>query len=164
MRWHLDELHVLVGGVAHWLWRAVDEHGAVLDVFLQRHRDTDAAKGFFERLLGDHEVPDTVCTDKLASYGAAIRELPALEAVDHRQVISTARCNNPIEQSHRPTRGQERSQLGFRQVKRTQGFLELHARISNLHGCSRSTTPAHDRRSRLSFALRSWTAVVQQTA
>jgi putative transposase len=74
VRWHLDEMHVLVGGVPHWLWRAVDEHGAVLDVFLQPHRDTDATKGFFKRLLGEHEVPDTVCTDQLASDGAAIRE------------------------------------------------------------------------------------------
>jgi putative transposase len=164
LRWHYDEMHVLVGGVPHWLWRAVDEHGVMLEVMLQRHRDTDAAKCFFERLLGEHEVPDTVCTDKLASYGAAIRELPMLDGVEHQQVISTARCNNLIEQSHRPTRGQERSQLGFRCVKRTQGFLELHARVSNLHGCSRSTAPARDRRSRLSFALRSWTAVVQQIA
>jgi transposase-like protein len=62
----------------------------VLDVLLQRHRDTEAAKCFFERLLGEHEVPDTVCTDKLASDAAAIRELPALEVVDHRQEISSA--------------------------------------------------------------------------
>jgi putative transposase len=164
VRWHLDEMHVLIGGVPHWLWRAVDEHGAVLEVFLQQHRDTSAAKGFFERLLGEHDVPDTVCTDKLASYGAALRELPLLEGVEHRQVISTARCNNLIEQSHRPTRGQERSQLGFRCAKRAQVFLSLHARISNLHGCSRSTAPASDRRSRLSTALRGWEAVVQQIA
>jgi hypothetical protein len=58
----------------------------------------------------------------------------------------------PIKQSHRPTRGQERNQLGFRQVKRARGFLGLHARISNLHDYSRSTAPAHDRRHRLSIA------------
>jgi len=80
------------------LHRAVDEHGAVLDVFLQRHRDTDAAVSFFKCLLGGYDVPDTVCTDKLASYGAAIRELPVLEHVDHQNVISPARCNNLIEQ------------------------------------------------------------------
>ncbi|NJK44038.1 MAG: IS6 family transposase [Pleurocapsa sp. SU_196_0] len=91
LRWHLDEMHVLIVGIPHWLWRAVDENGAVLEVFLQRRRDTDVAKGFFERLLGKYEVPETVCTDKLASYAAAIRELPVLAAVDHRQVISTAR-------------------------------------------------------------------------
>ena len=163
-RWHLDEMHVVVGGVTHWLWRAVDEHGAVLDVFLQRHRDTSAATSFFQRLLDEYDVPEAVCTDKLASYGAAIRELPILGDVDHQQVISTARCNNLIEQSHRPTRRQERSQLGFRQVKRAQGFLDLHARITNLHGSARSTIPAHDRRSLLRAALRSWKAVVQQVA
>lgn len=163
-RWHLDEMHVVVGGVTHWLWRAIDEHGAMLDVLLQRHRDTEAARSFFQRLLSEYDVPDTVCTDKLASYGAAIRELPTLEDVDHQQVISTARCNNLIEQSHRPTRRQERAQLGFRQVKRTQGFLDLHARITNLHGSTRSTISAHDQRSFLRTALRSWKAVVQQVA
>ena len=163
-RWHLDEMHVVVGGVTHWLWRAVDEHGAVLDVLLQRHRDTDAAVSFFERLLGEYGVPDTVCTDKLGSYGAALRELPALATVDHQRVISTARCNNLIEQSHRPTRRQERSQLGFRTVRRAQGFLELHASITNLHGSTRSTLPANGRRSSLSVALRSWNTVVQQVA
>ncbi|WP_407572943.1 IS6 family transposase [Deinococcus altitudinis] len=163
-RWHLDEMYMVVGGVTHWLWRAVDEHGAVLDVLLQRHRDTSAAASFFQRLLSQYDVPETVCTDKLASYGAAIRELPVLDEVDHQQVISTARCNNLIEQSHRPTRRQERSQLGFQQVKRAQGFLELHARITNLHGSARSTLPANDRRDTLIIALRTWMAVVQQVA
>ncbi|WP_424952845.1 IS6 family transposase [Deinococcus sp.] len=154
-RWHLDEMYVVVGGVTHWLWRAVDGQRAVLDVLLQRHRDTDAARSFFQRLLGEYDVPEAVCTDKLASYSAAIRKLPMLEQVDHQRVISTARCNNLIEQSHRPTRRQERNQLGFRQVKRTQGFLDLHARITNLHGSARSTTPANDRRFSLRTALRS---------
>ncbi len=117
-RWHLDEMHVVVSGVTHWLWRAVDEHGAVLDVFLQRHRDTLAATSCFRRLLGDYDVPETVCTDKLASYGAAICELPVLDDVDHQQVMRAARCTNLIEQSHRPTRRQERSHLGLRQVRR----------------------------------------------
>jgi len=145
-------------------WRAVDEHGAVLDVFLQRHRDTLAATSFFQRLLGEYDVPETVCTDKLASYGAAIRELPVLDDVDHQQVIRAARCNNLIEQSHRPTRRQERSQLGFRQIKRAQRFLDLHARITNLHGVARSTSPAIHRRHTLTIALRNWRAVVQQVA
>ena len=114
--------------------------------------------------MGEYDVPDTVCTDKLASYGAAIRELPILEDVDHQQVISSTRYNNLIEQFHRPTRRQERGQLRFRQVKRTQGFLDLHARITNLHGSARSTIPAYDRRSFLSTALQSWKAVVQQVA
>ena len=76
----------------------MDEHGFVLDILLQRHRDTDAAKTFLTRLLSEYDVPDRICTDKLASYGAAIREITSLAEVDHQQVISTARCNNMIEQ------------------------------------------------------------------
>ena len=96
--WHMDEVCTTFGGVRHWTWKAVDEHGVVLDVLLQRHRDTEAARTFLARPLGEFHVPGTICTDKLASYRAAIRELPALQEVDHRQVILTARCNNLVEQ------------------------------------------------------------------
>ncbi|BDP44258.1 IS6 family transposase (plasmid) [Deinococcus aetherius] len=129
--WHLDEMCVPVGGVKHWLWRAVDEHGAVLDILLQPHRDTEAARGFFTRLLSEYDVPEVIHTDKLWSYGAALRGLPVLHIVEHVQVASTARCNNLIEQSHRPTRRQERSQLGFKRRRRTQEFLALHAQVSS---------------------------------
>ena len=97
-RWHLDEVCTSVDGVRHWLWRAADEHGFVLEVLLQRHRDTEAAKTFLTRLLGEYDVPEVIHTDQLRSYGAAIRELPSLINVDHQQVISIARCNNLIEQ------------------------------------------------------------------
>ncbi len=163
-RWHLDEMCVDVGGVKHWLWRAVDEHGAVLDVFLQTHRDTEAAKSFFHRLLGEYDVPEVIRTDKLWSYGAALRQLPVLHTVEHIQVVSTARCNNLIEQSHRPTRRQERQQCGFRSRRRAQGFLNLHARITNLHHSACSTSPARPRRSHQQAAFKSWREVVQQVA
>ena len=163
-RWHLDEVCVKVGGVKHWLWRAVDEHGAVLDVLLQKHRDTEAAKTFLTRLLVEFYVPEVIHTDKLASYGAAIRELPALAAVDHQEVLSNARCNNLIEQSHRPTRQQERSQLGFKRKRRTQEFLNLHARITNLHQYTRTNVPAKTRRNNQTQAFQTWRAVVAGVA
>ncbi|THF68056.1 DDE domain-containing protein [Deinococcus sp. Arct2-2] len=94
-----------------------------------------------------------MCTDKLASYGAANRELPVVDDGDHQQVIRAARYNNLIEQSHRSAQRQERSQLGFQQVKRAQKFLDLHARITNLQGTARSTLPANDRRHPLTIAL-----------
>ena len=97
-RWLLDEVCTTVDGVRHWLWRAVDEHGFVLDILLQRHRDTEAAKVFMTRLLGEYDVPDRICTDKLASYGSAIRQIASLAEVNHQEVISTARCNNLVEQ------------------------------------------------------------------
>ena len=153
-QWPLDERHMVVGGGTHWLWRAVDEHGAVLEVLLQRHPDTSAATSFFNRLLGEYDVPEVVCTDKLASYGAAIRGRSLLDDVDHQQEMRAARCNNLTLQSHRPTRRQERSQLGFRQVKRAQGFLDLHARITHLHGLARSTLTADHRRHELTIALK----------
>ncbi len=131
----------------------------MLDILVQTHRNTHAAKTFFERLLINHDVPDIIHTDKLWSYGAAIRELPVLRAVEHTQVLSNARCNNLIEQragpiqvsfcprqSHRPTRKQERSQLGFKKQRRTQEFLALHARVSNLQQHTRTTVPALNRR------------------
>ena len=85
-------------GIRHWLWRTVDEHGFVLDILLQWHRDAEAAKLFLARLLGEYDVPEVIHTDQLRSYGAAIREIQSLVHVDHHQVISTARCNNMIEQ------------------------------------------------------------------
>lgn len=144
--WHLDEVCVNIKGIKHWLWRAVDEHGAVLHALLQKHRNTEAAKTFFTTLLSSYETPTTIHTDKLGSYGAAIRELPELHGATHRKVISTARCNNLVEQSHRPTRNQERSQKGFRDMEHAQKFLDLHARTSNLHQHTRTTVTAETRR------------------
>jgi len=81
--WHLDEMRVVVGGVAHWLWRAVNEYGDVLDVLLQENRDTGAAKRFFRRLIDDQELPERIVTDGLRSYGATLRELPELDVSEH---------------------------------------------------------------------------------
>jgi putative transposase len=158
-RWHLDEVCTSVDGIRHWLWRAVDEYGFVLDILLQRHRDTEAAKNFLTRLLGKYDVPEVMHTDQLRSYGAAVREIPSLINVDHQQVISTARCNNIIEQEHRSTRRQERSQQGFRRRKRAQEFLNLHARVTNLHHHSRTSVSAATRRNNQSAAFQTWSTV-----
>ncbi len=147
-------------GVRHWLWRAVDEHGFVLDILLQRHRDTEAAETFLTRLLGEYDVPEVIHTDQLRSYGAAIRELPELVNVNHQQVIPTARCNNIVEQSHQSTRRQERQQLGFKRRKRAQEFLSLHARIENLHHHSRTSVSAQTRRNNQRQAFQTWSAAM----
>ena len=84
--WHLDEVAIKLGEKQHWLWRAVDQDGYVLDIVLQEHRDAEAAKRFFRRLLdGLKYVPKRVVTDKLRSYGAALRELPELAGVEHEE-------------------------------------------------------------------------------
>jgi len=148
--WHLDEMRVVVGGVVHWLWRAVNEYGEVMDVLLQENRDTGAAKRFFRRLIDDQGIPERIVTswkaapisDGLRSYGAAIKELPELAATDHVIVSAAKRQNNLIEQSHRPTRDQERQQRGFRTVRRTQAFLFTHAEVGDLFRHTRARTPA----------------------
>ncbi|GGM22366.1 hypothetical protein GCM10010841_32810 [Deinococcus aerophilus] len=98
---------VKVSGAEYGLWRAVDERGDVLDALLQEHRDTEAAKTFFVRLLGKDDVPGVTHTDTPWSYGAAVRELPVLHTVEHVQVVSSALWNNLVEQAHRPTRQQQ---------------------------------------------------------
>jgi len=142
----------------------VDEHGFVLDILLQRHRDTEAAKTFLTRLLEEYDVPEVIHTDQLRSYRAAIREIPSLVNVDHQHVISTARWNNIIEQSYRPTRGQERSQQGFRRRKRAQEFLSLHARVTNLHHHSRTSVSASTRRQNQKHAFQTWSTVAAGVA
>ncbi len=128
----------------------------MLDVLLQEHRDTGAAKRFFGRLVEDRDLPERIVTDGLRSYGAALRELPELGASEHVTVSAAERQNNLIEQSHRPTREQERQQRGFRTAFRTQRFLFTHAEVSNLFRHTRGRTPARLRRRNLSRSFSLW--------
>ena len=132
--WHPDEMATRVGGRMHWLWRAVDEHGQTLDVFLQAHRDTAAAEPFFRRLLvvADGVPPARITTDKLGSYAAAITRLPDLRAVEHRRVRSALRCTNRVEQAHQPTRIRERVMRRFKSAASAQRFLDAFSRVANL--------------------------------
>ncbi len=154
--WHLDEMRVVIGGMVHWLWRAINEHGEVLDVLLQEKRDTGAARRFFCRLIDDQELPERIVTDGLRSYGAALEELPELDASEHVTVSAAKRQNNRIEQSHRPTREQERQQRGFRCVRRAQRFLFTHAEVTNLFRSSRLSTSARLRRHNLTRGFALW--------
>jgi putative transposase len=107
-------MHVVVRGKAMWLWRVVDEHGMVLDILLQVHRDTDAAKRFFEKLMEDHRfLPEKIVTDGLGSYRSALNEIPVLENVKHVFVKSEARLNNRIERDHEFLREKQRSSRGW---------------------------------------------------
>src|SRR5919205_710442 len=102
-KWHMDEVFLTIKGEHHYLWRAVDQDGNVLDILVQRRRDKKAAKKFFRKLLkGLTYVPRVIITDQLKSYGAAKREI--LPGVEHRQ---SRYLNNRCENSHRPTRQRE---------------------------------------------------------
>src|SRR6201992_1841940 len=104
-KWHLDEVVITIAGKKHWLWRAVDQEGFVLDVLVQSRRDKKAAKRLLRKLLKKHlRAPRVLITDKLRSYGAAKREI--MPGVEHRQHKG---LNNRAENSHQPTRRRERS-------------------------------------------------------
>jgi putative transposase len=90
-------MRIVMGGGTHWLWRAVNEHGEVLDVLLQKHRDTGAAKRFFNRLIDDQGIPERIVTDGLRSYSAALREVPELGASEHVTVSAAEQQNNLVE-------------------------------------------------------------------
>jgi putative transposase len=123
--WHLDEVFIRIGGVQHYLWRAVDQHGVVLDILVQEKRDGAAAKRFFRRLLkGLHYRPERLITDGLRSYGVAQRAL--LPSVKHR---TSRYLNNRAENSHRPTRRREGQMQRFKSPGRAQDFLSAHAII-----------------------------------
>jgi putative transposase len=125
-KWHLDEMLLTINKEHHYLWRAVDQHGHVLDILVQRRRDTHAAKKFFRKLLkGLTYVPRVIITDKLRSYGAAKREiLPGVEHRQHRYL------NNRAENSHQPTRQRERRMQGFKSPGHAQRFLAAYGLIA----------------------------------
>ena len=126
-KWYLDEVFLTIHGQVHSAWRAVDQHGTVLKVLVQRHRDKKAAQKFFRKLLKDWQyVPRAITTDKLASYEAAKQEI--LPGVEHRQHKG---LNNRAENSHQPTRQRERTMRGFKSPGQAQRFLSAFSPISS---------------------------------
>jgi len=151
-KWHLDEVAVKIAGVQHWLWRALDQNGIVLDVLLQSRRNKDAAKRVLRKLLKRQgRTPRVMITDKLASYGAAKREI--MPGVEHRQHKG---LNNRAENSHQPTRRRERQMKRFKSPKQAQRFLSTHAQISNLFHLRRDHLPAAQYRAARSQAFQAW--------
>ncbi|MEL6442360.1 MAG: IS6 family transposase [Cyanobacteria bacterium J06621_8] len=118
-KWHLDEVRVMIKGEEHWLWRAVDSQGQVLDILIQKRRDAGAAKNLMLRLLQKQGlIPRVIVTDKLKSYSAAFKEM-GLD-VEHRQHKG---LNNRAEQSHQWTRLRERKMRRFKSQSQAQRFL-----------------------------------------
>jgi putative transposase len=125
-KWHLDEVFLTINKERHYLWRAVDQDGNILDILVQRRRDKAAAKKFFRKLLkGLTYVPRVIVTDQLKSYSAAKREvLPSVEHRQHRYL------NNRAENSHQPTRQRERHMQGFKSPGHAQRFLAAYGLIA----------------------------------
>lgn len=126
--WHLDEVRIVIRGQGHWLWRAVDQGGYVLDELLQTRRNTKAARRLLTRLLKKQGArPKRMITDKLKSYGAAKRQImPCVEQRSHEGL------NNRAENSHLPLRKRERAMQRFRSPGGCQRFVSVFSAIRHL--------------------------------
>ena len=153
---YIDEVFVRIRGKQHYLWRAVDQDGEVVDVFLQKRRDGKAAKRFFKRLLKNHKgEPRKIVTDKLRSYGVAHRELIPETIHDTSQY-----ANNRAELSYEPTRVRERGMRRFKSMQQAQRFLGAHAAVYNLFNLGRHLVSAENYRFFRQRAFASWEKVV----
>ncbi len=154
--WFLDEVFVSIRGERHYLWRAVDQDGDVIDILVQRRRNAHAATRFFRKLLkGEGSEPRWLTTDKLRSYGAAHRSvMPTVEHVTKRY------ANNRAELSHQPTRQRERQMRRFKSAAQAQRFLSVHGVVRNLFNLSRHRLRSADYRVLRTSALGTWSAVV----
>ena len=153
---YIDEVFVKINGKQHYLWRAVDQDGEVVDVYLQSKRNGAAAKRFFKRLLRSHgDEPRKIVTDKLRSYGVAHRELMPDVIHDTSQY-----ANNRAEQSHEATRVRERGMRGFKSVRQAQRFLGAHAAVSNLFNLGRHLIRTEHYRGLRVSAFNEWKTVV----
>src|SRR5918994_284912 len=154
-KWHLDEVAIKIAGVQHWLWRAVDQTGMVLDVLVQSRRDKRAAKRLRRGLLKRQcRAPRFMVTDKPASYGAAKKEL--MPGVEHRRHKG---LNNRAENSHQPTRRRERQLKRFKSAGQAQRFLSAHDQINNLFPLCREHVPANEYRAARTRAFALWAEV-----
>jgi len=153
---YIDEVFVKINGKLNYLWRAVDQDGEVVDVFLQARRDGAAAKRFFKRLLRSHGGESRkIVTDKLRSYGVAHREVIP-EAIH----VTDQYANNRAEQSHEPTRVRERGMRRFKSARQAQRFVSTHAAVSNLFNLGRHLVSAGHYRNLRAGAFGDWTAAV----
>ncbi|WP_055662139.1 IS6 family transposase, partial [Jannaschia seosinensis] len=125
-RWHLDEMFVKINGEQHYLWRAVDHEGEVLESFVTKTRDKKAALKFLRKAMKKHGRADVLVTDKLRSYGAALKDLGMADRQETGRWL-----NNRAENSHLPFRRRERAMQRFRRMRSLQKFAAVHASVSN---------------------------------
>jgi putative transposase len=150
-RWHLDEMFVKINGERHYLWRAVDHEGEVLESFVTKSRNKRAALRFLRKTLKRHGQADVFVTDCLRSYGAALKEVGL---ADRQQ---TGRwLNNRVENSHLPFRRRERAMQRFRRMRSLQMFAAVHASVFNHFNSERSLSPRANFKKNRATALAEW--------
>jgi putative transposase len=150
-RWHLDEVFVKINGELHYLWRAVDHEGEVLESFVTKTRDKQAALKFLKKALKRHGHVEEVVTDRMRSYGAALREL----GIPDRQEAGRW-VNNRAENSHQPFRRRERAMQRFRRMRTLQKFASVHASIHNHFTQERSPYSRQNFKLNRAAALAEW--------
>jgi putative transposase len=150
-RWHLDEIFVKINGERHYLWRAVDHEGEVLESFVTKTRDKKAALKFLRKAMRKHGKPEAIVTDKLRSYGAALKEIGARDRQETGRWL-----NNRAENSHLPFRRRERAMLRFRRMRSLQKFASVHAFVSNHFNQERSLSSRNYFKLNRAAALAEW--------
>jgi len=148
-------MYVKINGEMHYLWRAVDHEGEVLESFATKDRDKAAALKFMKKLMKRHGPAKKITTDGLRSYRAAMREL----GNTHKQEVGRW-ANNRVENSHQPLRRRERAMLRFRRMKTLQKFASVHASVHNLFNQERRHTSREIYKERRPEALAEWRAVM----
>jgi putative transposase len=150
-RWHLDEVFVKINGERHYLWRAVDHEGEILESYVTKKRNKSVALMFIKKALKRHGRVEKIVVDGLRSYPAAMRELGNL---DRREMGRWK--NNRAENSHLPFRRRERAMLRFRRMKTLQKFVSVHASLHNHFNSERHLVDRQTYRTRRSAALAEW--------
>jgi putative transposase len=149
--WHLDEVFVKINGELHYLWRAVDHEGEVLEAFVTKRRDRKAALRFFRKAMKRYGRPEQVVTDKLSSYKAAMRDLGNVS----RQ--QTGRwLNNRAENSHQPLRRREKIMTRFRSMRSLQKFAAVQSSVHNHFNLERHFYRREEFKENRSAALAEW--------
>ena len=138
-------------GERQYLWRAVDHEGEVLESFVTKTRDKNAALKFLRKAMRKHGRPEAIVTDRLRSYGAALKEIGAMA----RQ--ATGRwLNNRAENSHLPFRRRERAMQRFRRMRSLQMFVSIHASVTNHFNLERSLSSRSNFKLNRAAALAEW--------
>jgi putative transposase len=150
-QWHLDEMFVKINGEQHYLWRAVDHEGEVLESFVTKSRDRKSALRFLRKSMKRHGRPVKLVTDRLRSYGAALKDIGR---GDDREVGRW--CNNRAENSHLPFRRRERAMQRFRRMRSLQMFVSVHASVSNHFNLERALSSRTSYKARRAAALEEW--------
>ena len=154
-QWHLDEVFVKINGVQHYLWRAVDHEGEVLESYVTKKRNKDAALKFLRKAMKRYGNPQIIVTDRCPSYGAAMKDI----GNEDRQQVGRYQ-NNRAENSHLPFRRRERAMLRFRRMRSLQKFVAIHSSVHNHFNHQRNIESRARFKSLRNAALLEWRELI----